>query len=77
MTEVLITGAGGLLGFYHASALLECGCSVVITDISENSLNKTEILFLFGASILPFDIPYASKESLLIDDSNFLAGTPT
>tara|TARA_B100001248_G_C27338496_1_gene435041 strand:- start:220 stop:1050 length:831 start_codon:yes stop_codon:yes gene_type:complete len=38
----LITGAGGLLGFYHAASLLECGCSVVITDILKNSLIQTE-----------------------------------
>ncbi len=37
----LITGAGGLLGYYHAAALIECGCSVILTDISDNSLKET------------------------------------
>ena len=35
----LITGAAGLLGMEHAAALLESGAKVVLTDISEASLN--------------------------------------
>lgn len=35
---VLITGAAGLLGIEHASALLESGAQVVLTDISEVAL---------------------------------------
>ena len=35
---VLITGAAGLLGTEHASALLESGAQVVLTDISEAAL---------------------------------------
>lgn len=35
----LITGAGGLLGREHAAALLECGATVVLTDISESVLD--------------------------------------
>jgi NAD(P)-dependent dehydrogenase (short-subunit alcohol dehydrogenase family) len=38
----LITGAGGLLGYEHAAALLECGCSVVLTDINEQSINSVK-----------------------------------
>ena len=38
----LITGAGGLLGFEHAAALLESGGTVVLTDMSEESLLKTK-----------------------------------
>ncbi len=41
--NALITGAAGLLGYQHVTALLECGCSVVITDISIDPLRKTEI----------------------------------
>lgn len=36
----LITGAGGLLGPEHASALLEHGAKVVLTDISSASLDR-------------------------------------
>lgn len=34
----LITGAAGLLGIEHATALLEAGASLVLTDISESAL---------------------------------------
>ena len=34
----LITGAGGLLGYEHAAALLEINAQVVLTDISKDSL---------------------------------------
>lgn len=34
----LITGGAGLLGVEHASALLECGAQVVITDINAQAL---------------------------------------
>jgi len=36
----LITGASGLLGVEHSSALLESGASVVMTDIDEKGLIK-------------------------------------
>ena len=36
----LITGAGGLLGYEHASALLEVGADVVLTDVNIKNLNK-------------------------------------
>ena len=38
----LITGAAGLLGLEHAAALLECGATVVLTDISKQQLAKAE-----------------------------------
>ncbi len=38
----LITGAAGLLGLEHTAALLECGATVVITDISKQQLAKAE-----------------------------------
>lgn len=36
----LITGAAGLLGPKHAEALLDFGCTVILTDINENLLIK-------------------------------------
>ena len=38
----LITGAGGLLGFEHAFALLDIGSNVILTDISEKKLDLTK-----------------------------------
>ena len=38
----LITGAAGLLGIEHASALLETGATVILTDISEQKLQDTK-----------------------------------
>lgn len=39
----LITGAAGLLGLEHAAALLECGATVILTDINESSLQSAQL----------------------------------
>jgi len=44
----LITGAAGLLGIEHAAALLECGASVVLTDIYDEGLIKARDVLLDG-----------------------------
>jgi NAD(P)-dependent dehydrogenase (short-subunit alcohol dehydrogenase family) len=38
----IITGGGGMLGFYHALSLLEIGAKVILTDISIESLKKNK-----------------------------------
>jgi len=38
----LITGAAGLLGLEHAAALLDCGATVVLTDVSEAALSVAQ-----------------------------------
>ena len=37
----LITGSAGLLGKYHAEALLQLNCNIVLTDIDQKKLNFT------------------------------------
>ena len=39
---VIVTGAGGLLGPYHASAFLECGASVILLEKDKNRLTRAE-----------------------------------
>jgi NAD(P)-dependent dehydrogenase (short-subunit alcohol dehydrogenase family) len=41
----LITGSAGLLGVQHAVALLDCGASVIITDVDENALENIKTQF--------------------------------
>ena len=38
----LITGGAGLLGVEHAAALLECGASVVMTDVNASALQTAQ-----------------------------------
>ena len=38
----LITGAAGLLGYEHASAILEAEGNVVLTDLNEKKLVQTQ-----------------------------------
>jgi NAD(P)-dependent dehydrogenase (short-subunit alcohol dehydrogenase family) len=38
--SALITGAAGMLGLEHAAALLECGATVILTDINESALQS-------------------------------------
>jgi NAD(P)-dependent dehydrogenase (short-subunit alcohol dehydrogenase family) len=38
----LITGAAGLLGKEHASALAQCGANLVLIDVNDQQLEKTE-----------------------------------
>jgi len=45
----LITGGAGLLGIEHATALLESGASVVLTDINEESLSTAAEKLLSSA----------------------------
>ena len=59
----LITGAGGLLGLEHAASLLECDSSIVITDISESSLEK-------NFNILNNEFPNSSILKLIMDVSD-------
>ena len=65
----LITGAGGLLGFEHASALLEINCNLILTDINLNQLIKVKEKLkktFTNKSIHIFNMDVTSKQSLLV-----------
>ena len=54
----LITGASGLLGPKHAEALLDYGCSVILTDINEKTLKEKydEFSLKYGKNKVYFEI---------------------
>lgn len=71
-SNALITGAGGLLGFEHAMALLECKCNVILTDINLKSLEIAkkkidEYSFTSETNIYFMDI---TSEKSIIEVSN-------
>jgi NAD(P)-dependent dehydrogenase (short-subunit alcohol dehydrogenase family) len=59
----LITGSGGLLGIEHAAALLESGAKVILTDVSEISLQGAR-------ENLAMDFPAGRVITKLMDVSN-------
>ena len=64
----IVTGAGGLLGFEHALALLEVGANVVLTDINTKSLNinfKKLIKIFPKKKIIKLKIDVTSEKSVL------------
>lgn len=73
----LITGAGGLMGVEHASALLENGCCVVLTDINESLLKiakkrliseeglRQEKILTYFMDVSSLDSIISVKDSLL------------
>lgn len=63
----LITGSAGLLGHEHARALLENGCSVVLTDLDSNKLEKQKIKLIKDfeeEKIHTFPIDVSSESSI-------------
>ena len=71
-SNALITGAGGLLGFEHAMALLECDCDVILTDINLENLEIAkrrikEYSFTAETNIYFMDI---TSEKSIIEVSN-------
>jgi NAD(P)-dependent dehydrogenase (short-subunit alcohol dehydrogenase family) len=66
---ILITGAGGFLGFEFARALVQAGADVLLTDNNESRLEQTR-LFLsrevgYEAKTVPADLSRAESVSLL------------
>jgi NAD(P)-dependent dehydrogenase (short-subunit alcohol dehydrogenase family) len=49
--SALITGGAGLLGVEHATALLQCGATVVLTDINETALVSARDVLLQNVEI--------------------------
>jgi NAD(P)-dependent dehydrogenase (short-subunit alcohol dehydrogenase family) len=65
----LITGAAGLLGLQHASALLECGANVIITDINEAALIAARINLARQHNLesISYRLMNVSKENEILD----------
>jgi NAD(P)-dependent dehydrogenase (short-subunit alcohol dehydrogenase family) len=64
----LITGSAGLLGFQHASALLESGSKVILTDINAKNLleTKQKLSKLYDPDLIEFySMDVTKKESIL------------
>jgi|APSaa5957512535_1039671.scaffolds.fasta_scaffold11004_3 NAD(P)-dependent dehydrogenase (short-subunit alcohol dehydrogenase family) len=59
----IVTGAAGILGVEHSHALLECGASVVFTDINENNLIAASELLIkeFGKDRIIVQVMDVSK----------------
>ena len=63
----LVTGAAGLLGVEHSAALLECGATVVLTDISTRQLQEAERKLrsqMPEANILVYEMDVSSPEAI-------------
>ena len=69
----LITGAAGLLGYEHASALLECNADIVLTDINLKGLeqikNKLDNIFP-SKKIFTFNMDVTNLDSIRMVSNN-------
>ena len=61
----VITGGAGLLGLEHAEALLETGCLVVLTDLSQErlSLAKKRLVKIYGDEKVHCQVVDVTQES--------------
>ncbi|WP_320664863.1 SDR family oxidoreductase [Prochlorococcus sp. MIT 1223] len=72
----LITGSSGLLGVQHASALLDCGANVVLTDVDLVNLNKAKDLLLKqfpSSSLYSYIMDVTCEESIQNVNINLLS----
>ena len=67
----VITGGAGLLGKYHAQALLDVGCKVIITDINKKKLEESKtFLSKYKNSLAFFEELDVTNENNVIDVKN-------
>ncbi len=71
----LLTGAAGLLGIQHASALLETGANLVLTDIDDKKLSevKETLINKFSEERISSFIMDVSEEESILDTKKSLA----
>ena len=69
----VITGAGGLLGFEHAYALLECDATVILTDKSQKKLltNYNKLIKKFNKKRIFFKTMDVTSEKSILSCLNF------
>ncbi len=71
----LVTGATGLLGYEHCSALLESGARVVLTDLNLNDLSATKAKLhqeFENADIIIYEMDVTNKEQILLVNESIL-----
>lgn len=72
----VITGGAGLLGRYHARALLDASCKVIITDIDEKKLDETrDHLKEYDQDLLDYRILDVTSEASIINIINEIINT--
>jgi len=69
----LITGGGGLLGYYHADALLELGAVVVLLDVdkAKAARNVDKLTDKYGSKV-SFLVSDVTDEKIIKENSTYL-----
>ena len=60
----IITGGAGLLGRYHASALLDVNCKVIIIDNDENKLKDSIKYFSKNKNIFHYQLDITNEKDI-------------
>ena len=64
--NILLTGAAGLLGYEHATAVLESNASIILTDINKKKLQLVSMKLqkLFPGKVLAYHMDVTKRSSI-------------